>query len=263
VAGAGTLPDGTILWKEIEAQIQSTLSNDQLSQYRSLLQMLAGLLNFDLKRDLFEPLGRQFSFGYELPSNEVDMKNVHYFIALELRDPNHFRSVVDRLSAAGQERGLARHQENYQGLTIDLFDLHSGSMNFSPAFAFQGSWFYFGTTSDFMKQAIDSMKSRKSITSLADFKKVTSGFPTDLNSISYTNIQATLQRYAVAMETQSLDPQRSWIRESGLTDEMKELSKSLFGSASYTIVEKRGVRYRSYSSIPNGLLILPSILTSK
>jgi len=263
VAGAGTLPDPLIMWKEIEAQIESTLSTDQFSQYRSVLQMLAGLLNLDLKRDLFEPMGRQFSFGYELPSNTLDVKNVHYFIALELRDPNHFRAVLDRLSAAGEQRGLARHQENYQGLTMEMLDLHAGSMNLSPAFAFQGSWFYFGTTADFMKQAVDSMKSKKNITSLPDFQKVTSGFPAEVNSISYTNIQATLQRYAMAMEMQSQDPESSWIRESGLTDEMKELSKSLFGSASYTIVEKNGVRYRSYSSIPNGLLILPNILTSQ
>ena len=262
VAGAGTLPDGRILWKEIESQIQSTLSGDQLSQYRSLLQMLAGLLNFDLKRDLFDPSGRQFRFGNELAFSATDIKIVHYFIALELRDPNHFRSVLDRLYSAGEQRGLARHQENYQGLTIDLLDLHSGSMNISPAFAFQGSWLYFGTTTDFMKQAVDSMKNKKNITSLSDFQKVTSGFPDELNSISYTNLQATLQRYALAMETQSRDPESSWIRESGLTDEMKELSKSLFGSASYMIVEKRGVRYRSYSSIPNGLLFLPAILTS-
>jgi len=262
VAGAATLPDTLSLWTEVEAQIQKTLSGSQFSQYRAILEMLAGFLDFDLKKDLFEPVGRQFSFGYELPAHETEGKNTNYFVALELRNPEHFRGVLNRLASLGELRGAPRHQESYQGIHLESLDLHTGGMDVTPAYAIEASWLYFATNQAFLKQAIDVTKNKKNITSLPDFKRVTAGFPDEVNSISYTNTQVTLQKYAAFMDARSQQAEGRWLRDYGLAEEMKELSKSLFGSGSCIIVEKDGIRYRSYSSIPNAVLYLPAILAS-
>ena len=66
-AGAGTLPDGMLVWKEIQTQIENVLSSGQFSQWRSMLDFLGGILNFNFERDLVDPMGKQFSFAYESP----------------------------------------------------------------------------------------------------------------------------------------------------------------------------------------------------
>jgi hypothetical protein len=255
-AGASTLPDAVTLWKDVATQLQT-------SQFQSILQMLAGFLNLDFQKDLLEPIGRQMSYGYELRASTVDLRNAGYFIALELRNPAHFREVVDRLAALGQARGIVRTQENYQGMSLDLLNLQAANMQFNSGYTIDGSWFYFSTSGDFLKKAIDATKRKKNITGLPDFQKVTSGFPEELNGISYTNIQTTFQTYASLMESMAQKPENRWMLDYKLTDELRYLSQSLFGSASYTMIEKDGIRYRGYSSVPKSLLYIPAIFTAQ
>jgi hypothetical protein len=262
-AGAATLPDGLAVWKEIDSQLQSSLSGKDFSQYRSMLQMLAALLDFDFQKDLFEPMGRQLSYGYELSASNTDLRDAGYFLALELRNPSHFREVVERLASIGQTRGITRSQEIYQGMHIDLLNMSAGGLDLNSAYTIDGSWFFFSTAQDFLKKAIDTMKSGKSITSLPDFQKVTTGFPDEVNGISYTNIQSTLRTYAAFMEKMAQQPDRRWMQDYGLTQEMRNLSSSLFGSGSFTLIEKDGIRYQSYSSVPKSLLFLPALFASQ
>jgi uncharacterized protein DUF3352 len=255
-AGASTLPDGLGVWKEIDTQLQN-------SQLRSFLQLLSGFMNFDFQKDLFEPIGRQVTYGYQLPPDGADLRNTAYFMALELRNPGHFREVVDRLASLGQVRGIVRTQENYQGMNLDLLSLHAGSMDINSAYTINGSWFYFSTAQNFLKKAIDAMKTGKNITSLPDFKKVTAEFPNEVNGISYTNIQTTFSTYASIMQNMAQEPDQRWIHDYQFPEELRYLSQSLFGSGSYTMIEKDGIRYHSYSSVPKALLYVTPFLASQ
>ena len=162
----------------------------------------------------------------------------------------------------GEQRGFTRRAELYQGKTLQILEGSAGGWNAVPALWIEGSWFYFGTDENFVKQSIDAMKNKTNLPANPDFRKVTSGFPSEANSISYTNTQATLHRYAALLQEQSNEADRRWIREYGLVEEMNDLSKSLFGSGSYSIIEKEGIRYRAYSSIPTSLFLLPPIISA-
>jgi hypothetical protein len=260
-AGAGTLPDGMHMWKEIQAQVESVLSGKQFSEWRSLLDILTSFFDFNFQRDLVEPVGNQFSFAYD-SSGESNADKTRYIFALELKKPDHFRSVLERLMTLGEQRGIHRKAELYQGKTMQILEVNAAGTNAVPAFWLEGSWFYFGSHQDFAKQSIDALKNKKNLPTNPDYQRVTKGFPQEMNGFSYTNTQATLQRYAALLQAQSNEAERRWIREYGLLDEMNDLSKSLFGSASYTIVEKEGIRYHAYSSVPTSFLILPAILSA-
>ena len=260
-AGAGTLPDSVLVWKEVQAQVQGLLSGGQFSQWRSMLEFLASFLNFDMERDLVEPMGRQFSFATDSSGTNPGGEQPRYFIALELKKPDQFRDLIEKLILLGQQRGLQRQAQLYQGKTLQILDVRAGGMNAVPALWIEGSWFYFGTAEDFVKQSIDAVKSKQTLPTNADFKKVTTGFPAELNSISYTNTQATMRRYAAALQQQSNEADRGWIREYGLIEEMNDLSKNLFGAGSYSVIEKEGIRYQSYSSVPTSFFLLPPVIS--
>ena len=260
-AGAGTLPDSVLVWKEIQAQIQGFLSGGQFSQLRSLIEFLTSLLTFNFERDLVEPIGRQFSFATDSSGTNPGQQPTRYFIALELKKPDHFRDLIEKLILLGQQRGLQRQAELYQGKTLQILDASAGGMNAVPALWIEGSWFYFGTAEDFVKQSIDAVKNKQTLPTNSDFKKVTTGFPAELNSISYTNTRATMRRYAAALQEQSNEANRGWIREYGLIEEMNDLSNNLFGSGSYSVIEKDGIRYQSYSSVPTSFFLLPPVIS--
>jgi hypothetical protein len=262
-AGAGTLPDGMLVWKEIQAQIQSVLSGNQFSQWRAMLELIASYLNFNFQRDLVEPLGNQFAFAYHSFAGPDAKEKMRLFVALELKNPDHFRTVVEKLLAAGEQRGFSRRAELYQGRTLQLLQMQEGQMQAAPALWIEGSWFYFGSDHDFVRQSIDAVKSKKNLSENEDFQKVTKDFPPEVNSISYTNTQATMQRYAAMLRQQSNEEERAWIRQYGLTEELDELSKNLFGSGSYTVIEKKGIRYHAYSSVPTMFYLLPALLSAR
>ncbi|MCI0416735.1 DUF3352 domain-containing protein [bacterium] len=261
-AGAGTLPDGMHMWKEVQTQVESVLSGKQFSEWRSLFDFLTGYFDFNFQRDLVEPIGNQFSFAYDSAGETGNSSETRYFFALEVKKPDHFRSLLERLVVLGEERGIRRKAELYQGKTLQVLEVQAGGTSAVPAFWLEGTWFYFGSHQDFVKQSIDSMKNKKNLPTNADFQRVTKGFPAEMNGISYTNTQATLHRYASVLQAQSNETERRWIREYGLLEEMNDLSKSLFGSASYVIVEEEGVRYQAHSSVPTSFLILPAILSA-
>jgi hypothetical protein len=227
-----------------------------------MLELIASFLNFDFQKDLIEPLGNQFSFAYHSYQDQSQNEKMRLFFAVELKKPDHFRTVVEKMIAFGDQRGFRRKAELYQGKTLQLLHFQGNGIDVTPAVWIEGSWFYFGTDQDFVRQSIDAVKSKQNLTSHSDFQKVTSDFPGELNSITYTNTQAMLQRYAAMLQQQSNEAERAWIRQSGLTEELNDLSKTLFGSGSYTIIEKDGVRYRAYSSVPSTLFILPPLLTA-
>jgi Protein of unknown function (DUF3352) len=253
-AGAGTIPDGMVAWKEIQTQVETVLSSPQFSQLRGVFDLLSTFFNFNFQRDLVEPLGNQFSFSYDLPEGKTDPKWTRYFVALEIKKPDRFRQVMENVVHLAQQRGFARRSELYQGKTMQIIQVNAGSMSASPAYWFEGSWFFFGTHQDYVKQTIDAIKNKQNLPSLSDYQKVMKDFPEEVNGISYTNTRATLQRYAAALQNQPN------LREYGLLEELNDLSKSLFGSGSYTLIEKDGIRYRAYSSIPTSFLFLPAVL---
>ena len=262
VAGAGTLPDASMVWKEVQSQIETVLSGSQFSQVRTLLEFIGSFLNVNFEKDLVEPIGRQFSFASHSHPDSSNVQDKRYFIALELKQPDRFRGMMEKLIQLGEQRGFQRQAQLYQGKTLQILKLASNPISPSPTMWVEGSWFYVGTDQDAAKKAIDAVKNRKNLPSNADFQRVTSGFPAEVNGISYTNIQASLKKYATLLNAETTETERMWIREYGLVEEMNELSKSLFGSGSYTMIEKDGVRYQSYSSIPTSLFLLPSIASA-
>ena len=253
-SGAGTLPSGIEMWKEFDSQI----SKRGFSQLGAMLKLAEAFTGINLQHDLIEPLGNEFAFALGRRENGVHDSDA-FLVAFHLRSPDHFRTVLKRLAGVAREHGMVATEEVYQGKEITIVD-SSAETGPQPAFFLDGSWFYFSTDYAFLKQSIDARKNGSSVSSLADYSRVTSGFPGEVNGISYTNTRSSLQRIAEILEKTANTEERRWIREYGLTQEINELSQKLFGSASFTLFEKEGIRYHAYSSVPSGLLILPAFL---
>jgi hypothetical protein len=260
-AGATTLPEGTAVWKEVQTQIEGVLTSGQFSQWRSMLEFLAGFFEFDFQRDLVEPIGRQFSFAYHSKTSSGP-EDTRYFIAVELSQPEHFQGVIKKMITIGQQQGLQHRTLQYAGKTLNSLDVRTAIVQAVPVFWIEGSWFYIATDQEFAQQSIEAMKNKNTILNDPDFQRVTSQFPQEVSSISYTDTRATLKRYAALLQDLSTEEDRKWIESYGLVEEMKYLSEGLFGSGSYSIIEEDGIRWHSYSSVPSTLFLLQPILTT-
>jgi hypothetical protein len=129
--------------------------------------------------------------------------------------------------------------------------------NIDPTFHFDGSWFYLSSHNDVMKRSIDSRTSNSNITSLKDFQKVTKGFPSKLNSLGYIDVQTFLQVYGKAA-SQMTNANPGAAVYAGYERELEYLAKDLFGSGSYSRIQRNGRFSESYSSVPNAIFgVLP------
>ncbi len=180
-------------------------------------------------------------------------------------EPLHIVTIEDPIEflfrdSVGSIKNIDRQQQTYNGKTIEVFHLKEGSLDISPSYCFDGKWFYAASGPDFMKQAFEAQAKKTGIQSNADFKKVTAGFPSQLNGISYTNVPAYLRMYSAILKKEG--GESSWLRGYGLEEEMEYLSPYLFGAATYTLIRKDGIYFRSYASIPSGLLFFFPVLNS-
>ena len=260
---SGTLSDFGKMWDEVNAQLSTVLSRDQYERWQKVLDAARGLFNFDIRRDLLEPIGQEFGFSYEISEKGLsDPSNMKYLLVLHLRNPNRFRETLDRFLSLAALRGTSRKQEEYEGRKIQVLQLEVGQLSISPAFYLEDSWAYFSTNSSFLKKSIDARMQNKNIQSVPDYQRVTKGFPEEVNGLSYTDVQAYFQMYASLLEHQAGNPANRWIQEYGLEAEFADLGKNLFGSASYTKIHDQGMFIHTYSSVPTSFLALP-VLVSK
>jgi hypothetical protein len=263
VFSAGTVADLVKMWDEVNSQLSSVLTADQYDRWQKVLNAMRGIFNFDIRRDLLEPVGGEFTFCYEpaleLPSDPTKMK---YLLILHLRRPDKFRETVERLVSLATFRGLQQKRENYKGRNVQILEARIGELSLSPAYYLENSWAYLSTDYNFLKKTIDAQVGKKNIESLPDYRKVTEGFPAEVNGLSYTNVQSYLQMYAAVLQKQSQDPGSRWIREYGIQEEFADLGKNLFGSASYTSIDGSGLRLHTYTSVPTAFLSLPAVVSA-
>lgn len=115
------------------------------------------------------------------------------------------------------------------------------------------------TISDRKSERLDRSK-RNGIESDSDFKKVTADFPKQVNGISYTQVPAYLRMYSEILKKEESD--ENWLRGYGLEAELAYLAPYLFGAATYTVIQKDGVYFQSYASVPSSLLSLLPMLNA-
>jgi hypothetical protein len=259
VMNAGTLADFAKMWDEVNSQLNGILNQSQYDQWQKALNAMRGIFNFDVRRDLLEPLGNEYCFSYEasdkMLSNPAALK---YLLVVQVRNPEKFRETLERVVSLAALRGMEQKQEDYRGKKLQAFNLSIGQLSASPAYYLENGWFFFSTDEQFLKKSIDAREDKKNIQKLTDYQKVTAGFPEKVSGLSYTNVNAYLQMYASILSRQAEDPQNRWIREYGLEQELTSLSQNLFGAASYTVIQKDGMYLQSYSSVPISFLSLPA-----
>lgn len=258
---AGTLSDFARIFKETNGRMSEVLNADQMDKWNKLQQFMKAVLNFDVQKDLLAPIGNEFCFAYiPAPEREMNPGKMKYYAAVQLEDPEKFRELVQRVEALQWIKSIEKQQQTYNGRKIEVFHLKEGSLDISPSYCFDGKWFYAASGPDFMKQAFDAQEKKTGIQSDADYKKVTAGFPSQLNGISYTNVPAYLRMYSAILKKDG--GASSWLHGYGLDEEMEYLSPYLFGAATYTLIRKDGIYFRSYASIPSTLLSFFPILNS-
>ena len=259
VMNAGTLADFAKMWDEVNSQLNGILTQSQYEQWQKALNAMRGIFNFDVRRDLLEPLGNEFCFSYEASENILsNPAALKYLLIIQVRNPEKFRETLERVVSLAALRGMEQKQEDYRGKKLQTFNVSIGQLSASPAYYLENGWFFFSTDQLFLKKSIDAREDKKNIQKLADYQKVTAGFPAKVSGLSYTNVSSYLQMYASILNRQAENPQNQWIREYGLEQELTSLSQHLFGAASYTVIEKDGMYLQSYSSVPTGLLSLPA-----
>lgn len=257
---AGTLPNLAKMWDEINAQLKGILPQEQMTRYQQGLDMLRNMFNFDLRRDLFEPLGSQYNFSYQPNSGPgKDFLKMKFLLALNLRKPDQFRETVGRAVSLAAIRGIQGEQQTYKGKDLKILRFSTGEQ-IDPSYYFDGSWFYLASHNDLIKRSIDARTSNSTITSIPDFQKVTKDFPAKLNGFGYTDIQAFFEMYGTAAGFVQKTDGGSESVYADYERELKYLSKGLFGSGTYTRIEKNGVHTRSYSSIPTSFLAVVPLL---
>jgi len=261
VLNASTMADLAKMWDEINAQLKSILPADDYERWQKGVGLAKTVFNFDLRRDLLEPLGNEYAFAYEPGEITSDPSKTKLLVILQLRKPEKFQETVDRLVALASLRGIEKQQEDYRGKRMQILRLNIGNLSASPAMLLDGSRFFFSTDASFLKKAIDAGQTRKTIASDPDYQKTTAGFPDRVNGLSYTSIQAYLQMYSSILKQKMENEENKWIREYGVQEEFDALGKVLFGAASYTKFEKDGIYIYSYTSIPTPFLVPPALIT--
>lgn len=246
VVTAGTLADFPRIWDEINSVV-SLLGPGQLDRWKQTEEFINGVLNFNIRHDLLEPLGNQFCLAYQPAAQSPSA-----LLAVSLKKPGDLQTTMDRLAglavAAG---GFKRSEETYQGKKLIVLHPASGSGG-SPSFYFNGSWLYFSTDIEPLKKAISSTQ-KSSVLAQDDFRRVTAGFPSKVNGFSYTRVSSYLEQAVSAFGSQA-DPKAQ--------RDAKQIAEGLFGAAGYVIFQKDGVYFHSYSSVPNAFLVFPALLTS-
>jgi hypothetical protein len=257
---AGTLADFGRMWNEANQQLPAILNTEQMDRWNKIQQFMKVILNFDVQKDLLAPLGNEFAFSYATASErEMQPGKMNYYVALQLKDTEKFRALIQRVETLQWVRNLQKQQETYSGKKIEVFRLQQGTFDMSPSYLFDASWFYFASSPAFLKQSIDAQSKQGGILSVPDFKKVSAGFPDSVNGISYTNVPAYLRMYSAILKKKE-NGSDQFLRGSGLEEEMNYLSPYLFGAATYSVMEKDGIFFRSYASIPSSLLsLLPTL----
>jgi len=261
VLNAGTLADLSKMWDEGNSQMKSALAAEDYEKWQKGLDLARTVFNFDIRRDLLEPLGNEYAFSYEAGESPSDPSKTKLLAILHLRNPSKFKETIDRLVGLAALRGLEKQEQAYEGKKVDVLRLKIGNLSASPAMFLDGAWFYFSSDLSLLKKAIDARESKKTIALAPDYRNATAGFPDQLNALSYTNVQAYLQMYSSILKQRFEDPANNWIREYGLQEEFDALGKSLFGAASYTRFEKDGIYLYSYTSIPTPLLVPPALIS--
>lgn len=263
VVSAGTLPDFVKMWEEVNAQLKSALSPSEFERWQQGLNFLKGVLNFDISRDLLDTLGDQFGMAYE-PSADPGWApaNVRWLLAVQLKKPDQFRDTLDRLvNLATNFQNFKRSEQEYKGKKIITLEGSIGGKELSPSFVFDDSWFYFATRQDLLRKSMEIERST-SLASQKDYRKVTSGFPARVNGLSYTDVQAYLQAYAAMMQSQANSGQNPWMEGSKIPQDLSNVSKGLYGLGSYIQIQRKGIYYRSFSSVPSSVLALPALLAA-
>lgn len=260
IVTAGTLPNVAQMWDEINAQLKGILPPEQMTRYQQGLDTLRNMFNFDLRRDLFEPLGTQYNFSYQ-PNTGAgkDFLKMKFLLAFNLRKPDQFKETVNRVVSLTAIRGIQGERQTYKGKDLNVLRFSTGEP-FDPSYYFDGSWFYLASHNDLIKRSIDARTSNSNITSLPDFQEVTKNFPTKLNGLGYTNIQAFFEMYGNAARIGQQTNNGADSVNADYERELKYLAKDMFGSGTYTKIEKNGIHTRSYSSVPTSLLAVVPLL---
>jgi Protein of unknown function (DUF3352) len=253
MVSASTLPDFIKAWDGLNAQLGTILDKNQYQQYQQGLALLRGILNFDIKRDLMETVGDEIALSYEPGSSKAPL-NLNFLLVLNLKNPDTFRITVSRVAAMAAARGIAKQEVNYKNRTLQVFNLSLPNAPLSPSYSFDGKWFLFASNQNLLQAAFDGKDSGDGIQSTPDYKKSTSGFPSKTHALSYTNVSAYLKSQAVILKNRANEENAYWIREYELDQELLDLSKVLSGNATYTKIEKDGIRIHGNSSVPSVFL---------
>ena len=247
---AGTLADFSKIWSEINQQLPNVLNADQLDKWNKIQQFMKLVLNFDVQKDLFAPLGNEFSFSYiPAPEREMNPGKMKYHASVQLKDSKKIQALLERVERMPYLQKLNKQQLVYNGKTIQSFQFKEGSLDINPCYYFDSNWFYFASGPDFMKQSIDAKLKGGGITSNSDFKKVTADFPKQVNGMTYTNVPAYLLMYSQILKKG--DGETSWLRGFGLEEEFEYLAPFLSGAATYSVIRSDGMYFRSSASIPS------------
>jgi hypothetical protein len=259
MVSSGSLPDFARMWDELNAQLEKILDPQQYEKWQQGMTLLRGVMNFDLRRDLMEPVGEEFAFSYE-PGSAKRPLDVNYLVVVKLRNPDQFKMTVARAASLASARGMSKREMTYRGRTFQILTLNMPDYTLSPSYAFEDKWFVFASRDSVLKEAFDTKDSGDGIQSTADFKKCTSGFPNEVHTLSYTNVSEYLKAQSEMLRMSPDEELRRWIEEYSLDQELLELSKVLSGNATYTKIEKDGIRFKGNSSIPSVFLGFTGLL---
>ena len=259
---AGTLADFAKMWDDINAQLGSVLTHDEYERWQKLMNAARGFFNFDVRRDLLEPIGNEFAFCYDASERGgSDPSKMRYLVLLRLRKPDQFRETLNRFVSLASFRGMQKSEEMYKSKKLQIVRMNIGQLSVSPAYFLEGSWFYFSSESSFLRKAIDTADQDNNITDVKDYQKVTDDFPDEINSLSYTDVQAYFRMYGSILRKQGSEQGNRWLQEYRLDQEFEDLGKNLFGSASYSKIQEDGIYIYTYSSVPTSIMALPVLLT--
>ena len=253
MVSASTLPDFIKAWDGLNAQLGTILDKQQYQQYQQGLALLRGILNFDVKRDVMETVGDEIAFSYE-PGSAKTPLNVNFLLVLNLKNPDTFRTTIARFAAMAAARGISKQEVNYKNRTLQVFNLNFPNSPLSPSYSFDNKWFLFASSQNLLQSAFDGKDSNNGIQSTDDYKKCTSGFPSKTHALSYTNVSAYLKSQAMLLRNRAQDENANWIKEYEFDQELLDLSKVLSGNATYTKIERDGIRIQGNSSVPSVFL---------
>jgi len=246
------------IWDNLLAQLSELSPPEQFKKFQDRISAAEKLLNLDFKRDIFDCLGNEMAFCAQLTKSESAseikgpleiLEKGSFLLFLEVEKAKKFSEFLERIRAAGNLYLQATQQEKeYKGYQIKY--VQGGKVSpATPCYTFIDEFCIVSPYIESIKKAIDGYQAGKVLDTYADYLRCYGDMENRVNRVMYVDIAQLLEKTPQLTLNMVLPKELDEQQREVFQQELKQLSKVLFGSCLVAWVTRDGIRMESFSSV--------------